>query len=116
MKKVTDIVAEIAAASREQSAGIEQVNKAVMQMDETTQQNAALVEQAAAASQAIVEQAQALNAMIAHYNVGSSEVRSKGDVPSVVERRSKERPWSKSAAKPARKAAAAGGDSEWSEF
>ncbi len=115
VKKVTDIVAEIAAASREQSAGIEQVNKAVMQMDETTQQNAALVEQAAAASQAIVEQAQALNAMIAHYNVGSSEGRSVGE-PAVVERRSKERPWSKSPAKPARKAVAAGGDSEWSEF
>ncbi len=56
VKKVTDIVAEIAAASREQSSGIEQVNKAIMQMDTTTQQNAALVEQAAAASQAIVEQ------------------------------------------------------------
>ena len=41
-----------------------------MQMDETTQQNAALVEEAAAASQAIVEQAQALNGMIARYNVG----------------------------------------------
>ena len=60
VKKVTDIVAEIAAASREQSGGIEQVNKAVMQMDEGTQQNAALVEEAAAASQAIVEQAKSL--------------------------------------------------------
>jgi methyl-accepting chemotaxis protein len=71
VKKVTDIVAEIAAASREQSSGIEQVNKAVMQMDETTQQNAALVEEASAASQAIVEQAQALSAMVAVYNVGA---------------------------------------------
>ncbi len=70
VKKVTDIVAEIAAASREQSSGIEQVNKAVMQMDGTTQQNAALVEQAAAASQAIVEQAQALNGLVGRYNVG----------------------------------------------
>ena len=70
VKKVTDIVAEIAAASREQSSGIEQVNKAVMQMDQTTQQNAALVEEASAASQAIVEQAQSLNGMIARYNVG----------------------------------------------
>jgi methyl-accepting chemotaxis protein len=76
VKKVTDIVAEIAAASREQSSGIDQVNKAVMQMDQTTQQNAALVEEAAAASQAIVEQAQALNAMIAHYRVaGESAAR-----------------------------------------
>jgi methyl-accepting chemotaxis protein len=75
VKKVTDIVAEIAAASREQSSGIEQVNRAVMQMDQTTQQNAALVEEASAASQAIVEQAQALNVMIARYNVGEGGER-----------------------------------------
>ena len=53
VKKVSDIVAEIAAASREQSSGIEQVNRAVVQMDELTQQNAALVEQATAASQSM---------------------------------------------------------------
>jgi methyl-accepting chemotaxis protein len=76
VKKVTDIVAEIAAASREQSSGIEQVNKAVMQMDQTTQQNAALVEEASAASQAIVEQAQALNGMIARYKVDDASERS----------------------------------------
>src|SRR6201992_81339 len=52
VKRVSDIVAEIAAASREQTAGIEQVTRAVMQMDEMTQQNAALVEQAPAGSQA----------------------------------------------------------------
>jgi methyl-accepting chemotaxis protein len=69
VKKVTDIVAEIAAASREQSSGIEQVNKAVVQMDEGTQQNAALVEEAAAASQAIVEQVVTLNALVSHYQV-----------------------------------------------
>jgi hypothetical protein len=69
VKKVTDIVAEIAAASREQSSGIEQVNKAVVQMDEGTQQNAALVEEAAAASQAIVEQVVTLNALVSHYRV-----------------------------------------------
>src|SRR4029077_6425320 len=53
VKKVTDIVTEIAPASNAQSSGIEQVNKAVMQLDELTQQNAALVEQASAASQAM---------------------------------------------------------------
>jgi methyl-accepting chemotaxis protein len=79
VKKVTDIVAEIAAASREQSSGIEQVNKAVMQMDSTTQENAALVEQAAAASQAIREQAQRLNALVAKYDVGGSDAR-RGEV------------------------------------
>jgi methyl-accepting chemotaxis protein len=70
VKKVTDIVGEIASASREQSSGIEQVGKAVLEMDEVTQQNAALVEEAAAASQSIVVQAQSLNHLIAHYHVG----------------------------------------------
>ncbi|WP_323135359.1 methyl-accepting chemotaxis protein [Dyella silvatica] len=60
VKKVTDIVAEIAAASQEQSAGIDQVNHAVSQMDEMTQQNAALVEEAAAAARAMQEQANEL--------------------------------------------------------
>jgi methyl-accepting chemotaxis protein len=128
VKKVTDIVAEIAAASREQSSGIEQVNKAVMQMDTTTQQNAALVEEAAAASQAIVEQAQALSGIVARYNVGGS-VAGPATVASGADRRAKDRPWSKPAvaSKPAAKAApvlkqsslkkAAGNEgSEWSEF
>ena len=69
VKKVSDIVAEIAAASREQSSGIEQVNRAVMQMDELTQQNAALVEQATAASQAMADQARELNEMMNRYRV-----------------------------------------------
>jgi len=72
VKKVTDIVAEIAAASREQSSGIEQVNKAIMQMDTTTQQNAALVEQASAASQAIVEQTHTLSRLVSRYRVPGS--------------------------------------------
>jgi methyl-accepting chemotaxis protein len=71
VKKVTDIVGEIAAASSEQSTGIEQVNRAVGQMDQTTQQNASLVEQAAAASKAIVEQVNGLDALISRYNLGS---------------------------------------------
>jgi methyl-accepting chemotaxis protein len=67
VKKVTDIVAEIAAASQEQSAGIEQVNKAVMSMDEVTQQNAALVEEAAAAAEALTQQAAQLSELMAKY-------------------------------------------------
>ncbi len=69
VKKVSDIVAEIAAASQEQSVGIEQVNKAVMQMDEVTQQNAALVEEAAAASKSMEEQAQSLREMMATFKI-----------------------------------------------
>jgi methyl-accepting chemotaxis protein len=68
VKKVSDIVAEIAAASREQSLGIEQVGRAVMQMDELTQQNAALVEQATAASQGMTTEAGGLNEMMARYD------------------------------------------------
>jgi len=57
VKHVTDIMAEIMAASQEQSAGIEQVNQAIGQMDQVTQQNAALVEEAAAAAESLNEQA-----------------------------------------------------------
>jgi methyl-accepting chemotaxis protein len=64
VKRVTDIMSEIAAASNEQSAGIEQVNKAITQMDEVTQQNAALVEEAAAAAEAMQEQAERLSGVV----------------------------------------------------
>jgi methyl-accepting chemotaxis protein len=72
VKKVTDIVGEIAAASREQSSGIEQVNRAVAQMDESTQQNAALVEQAAASSREIVDQMRSLDTLISRYQLAES--------------------------------------------
>lgn len=62
IKRVTDIMGEIAAASDEQSKGIDQVGQAVTQMDEVTQQNAALVEQAAAAAQSLDDQAKKLHA------------------------------------------------------
>jgi len=64
VKKVNDIIAEIAAASQEQSAGIDQINKAITQMDEVTQQNAALVEEAAAGSESLNDQAISLNEMM----------------------------------------------------
>jgi methyl-accepting chemotaxis protein len=57
VKRVTDIMAEIMAASQEQSSGIEQVNQAIGQMDQVTQQNAALVEEATAAAQSLQDQA-----------------------------------------------------------
>jgi methyl-accepting chemotaxis protein len=73
VKRVTDIMSEIAAASVEQSSGIEQVNHAVTSMDEVTQQNAALVEEAAAAAESLEEQAQLLSQAVAVFKVG--EVR-----------------------------------------
>jgi methyl-accepting chemotaxis protein len=69
VKGVTDIMAEISGASREQSSGIEQVNLAVAQMDEATQQNAALVEQASAASQAMRDQATRLAQLVGTFTV-----------------------------------------------
>jgi methyl-accepting chemotaxis protein len=72
VKKVSDIVAEIAAASREQSAGIGQVNSAVLQMDDLTQQNAALVEQATNASQSMASESHALHEMMGSYRLSES--------------------------------------------
>ena len=74
IKKVSDIVAEIAAASREQSSGIDQVNKAVSEMDQMTQQNAALVEEATAASKSVADQARELNRIVAAYRLGDAEL------------------------------------------
>ncbi len=68
VKRVTDIMSEISAASDEQSSGIEQVNQAVNQMDEVTQQNAALVEEAAAAALSLEEQAQLLRDAVASFH------------------------------------------------
>jgi methyl-accepting chemotaxis protein len=68
VKKVSDIIAEITAASEEQSAGITQVNTAVNQMDQMTQQNAALVEEAAAASESMNDQAHSLGQLMEFFN------------------------------------------------
>ena len=72
IKRVTDIMAEITAASQEQSSGIEQVNQAITQMDEVTQQNAALVEEAAAAAESMQEQAEGLAQAVAIFRLASN--------------------------------------------
>ncbi len=132
VKKVTDIVAEIAAASNEQSAGIEQVNKAVMQLDELTQQNAALVEEASAASQSMADQARGLNESMQRYVVDAASMNeaarrapAKADMG---ERRKPTRAWAapgkgaaaaasaRKAARPVRHDLAAGDDAAWKEF
>jgi methyl-accepting chemotaxis protein len=69
-KRVGDIISEIAAAGAEQTSGITQVNLAVGQMDDMTQQNAALVEEAAAASESLDEQGQTLQRLIAFFDTG----------------------------------------------
>jgi len=80
VKCVADIMSEIATASAEQSSGIEQVNQAVTQMDDVTQQNAALVEETAAAAESLEEQAGALSDTVTHF-------RLEADIRSPVKRR-----------------------------
>ncbi|MFP4294925.1 MAG: methyl-accepting chemotaxis protein [Halothiobacillaceae bacterium] len=74
VRRVTDLMAEISAASDEQSQGIEQVNQAVTQMDEVTQQNAALVEEAAAAAESLEEQSEGLARAVSFFKVDDSVV------------------------------------------
>jgi len=69
VKQVADIMSEITAASQEQSSGIEQVNQAIGQMDEMTQQNAALVEEAAAAAQSMQDQAGSLSLAVSVFKL-----------------------------------------------
>ncbi|MDF3823218.1 methyl-accepting chemotaxis protein [Leptospira sp. 96542] len=85
VRTVTDIMGEISLASDEQANGIDQVNRAVAQMDEVTQHNAALVEQVAAAANALNAQAQHLNQAIAVFQIaggahGSASVAPSGAV------------------------------------
>ncbi|MFN7183764.1 MAG: methyl-accepting chemotaxis protein, partial [Thermomonas haemolytica] len=72
VKRVTDIMADISAASQEQSSGIEQVNQAITQMDEGTQQNAALVEEASASAESMRQQAAALVEAVAAFRLAQS--------------------------------------------
>jgi methyl-accepting chemotaxis protein len=69
IRQISGLISEITAASREQSIGIEQVNTAVTQLDEVTQQNAALVEEAAAAAMSLVDQADQLNEKVSQYKL-----------------------------------------------
>jgi methyl-accepting chemotaxis protein len=139
IQRVTDIMGEISSASAEQSAGIEQVNTAVSGMDQMTQQNAALVEEAAAAAESLKEQAQLLIAAVGEFRVdGAARAVSRAAAPSAgasgwdgkSERRGPNRAKNVArlggSAKPAgsaapataapKRAAAGGGSDEWTEF
>ncbi|MGZ3241767.1 MAG: methyl-accepting chemotaxis protein, partial [Burkholderiaceae bacterium] len=72
IRRVTDIMGEITAASQEQTSGIEQVNVAISQMDDTTQQNAALVEEAAAAAQSMQNQANNLSMAVSVFKLNGT--------------------------------------------
>jgi len=119
VKRVSDIMAEISAASKEQSSGIDQVNIAVSQMDKITQQNAALVEQSAAAAKSMEEQTIELSQIVSVFRIGrpareAAGGRGKRSGAHAV-------PPAKAAASPVRKpakmvAAAADDGDDWKEF
>jgi methyl-accepting chemotaxis protein len=133
VKKVTDMMAEIAASSMEQASGIEQVNKAVTSMDTVTQQNAALVEQASAAAHTLTEQAANLTELIARYRLDKASVAapklpaappaaSSSAAAPAVERRAANRPFRDKKEstlpkkQPPERNAASGDDEVWQEF
>jgi methyl-accepting chemotaxis protein-1 (serine sensor receptor) len=104
VRRVTDIMGEIAAASEEQSSGIEQVARAVNQMDEVTQQNAALVEEAAAAAQSLEDQAGKLRTAVAVFQL--EEGAFKAPVTQIVNRPATKPAVRKAAATPRARASA----------
>jgi len=119
VKKVSDIVAEIAAASREQATGLDQINTAVGQMDEMTQRNSALVEETTAAAQSLAGQANELAQLVTFFKIGEggraaapAAVRS---VPASVPRSAPAKPPAASARPAPLKPALADGDG-WNEF
>jgi methyl-accepting chemotaxis protein len=76
VKRVTDIVAEIAAASKEQLTGIEQVNKAVAQMDRVTQNNASQTEEMAGTAESLLNHSEQLTELVARFRLESGETAS----------------------------------------
>jgi len=84
VQRVTSLVGEIANATQEQSTGLNEINKAVVAMDEVTQQNAALVEEAAAAAESLDSQAQALTEIVARFKTGVEVRRTQPSRPHTV--------------------------------
>jgi methyl-accepting chemotaxis protein len=125
VRRVTDVIAEISAASSEQTHGIEQINVAINQMDQVTQQNAALVEEAAAASESMQEQAAALARAVSIFKLDDANAEAAAPAPRPVARASAARvarlvsvktPVVKPALKPAPRPTAAAAHSDWEAF
>ena len=132
VRRVTDIMGEITSASSEQSIGIDQVNQAITQMDQVTQQNAALVEEAAATAASMQEQAERLADVASSFRLeagmAAPALAATPRTVAVAARpagkaatKPATRPATKPAAKPAlasapRKPATVGGDQDWEEF
>jgi len=127
IKHVADIMGEITAASQEQSAGIEQVNQAITHMDEVTQQNAALVEEAAAAAKSMQDQASNLSMVVSVFKTNQEQMRTSAAMASISHApRTATLPATRPAATPKKIAAkpasikspasTGGGNDDWEEF
>ncbi len=128
VKHVTDIIAEISAASQEQSSGIEAVNHAIIEMDSMTQQNAALVEEAAAAAQSLQDQAAELAKVVSIFKLSPGDgdfamkpvaapVHRVAAAPAAKPKPKVTAVKSLPASKPApKKAASAASNDDWEEF
>jgi methyl-accepting chemotaxis protein len=121
VRRVTDIMGEITAASQEQTAGIEQINQAITQMDDVTQQNASLVEEAAAASEALQDQANKLAAVVSIFKVEGSQQAHSTVAPAKTARVSAPKPRAaalpaKAPARVTRAPSAATASADWEEF
>ena len=136
IRRVTDIMGEISAASTEQSQGVAQIGEAVQQMDQVTQQNAALVEEMAAAASSLRSQAQELVSVVSVFRVAEGQAAPRASAPPVSQAAAPVRP-AAAAAAPARlparpappavrtaptpqqssaTATAKGGDDDWESF
>lgn len=111
IRDVSTMIADIYAAAREQSASIVQINQAIAQMDEMTQQNAALVEEASAAGEAMAEQARGLIDLIGFFSLDQAIVRPAGKSVATPMRASA--PARSARPAPSRSAST---DDEWEEF
>ncbi|WP_146101901.1 methyl-accepting chemotaxis protein [Rhodopila globiformis] len=120
VRRVTDIMAEISAASREQSQGIEQVNTAIIQMDKITQQNAALVEEAAAAAKSMEDQTDGLTEIVSVFRLGKEAAAPQAQPAArAAAKPAPARPPREpapAAARPRKLATAGAGDDDWKEF
>jgi methyl-accepting chemotaxis protein len=118
--EINDLVSQIAASAEEQSIGLQEVNTTVVQMDQVTQQNAAMVEQSTAASRQLADETTNLQALIGRFNYGEVAIQASTRAPSRPAARPTTtfagRPPAASAPTPVRKAAAPASDEGWEEF
>jgi len=128
VKRMTDLIAEISAASREQAQGVEEVNRAVTQMDQVTTQNASLVDEASSSTQALAGQAKSLAELVSFFDLGGAHARrgsapvARAATPAPVAKPAAPAPKAEEPPAPRQKLAAAasgksgGGDEDWDSF